>query len=196
MELAPPPSAAFASRLLPGEQLLWSGRPASAFKLGKKLALEILAEIAVFAGIAYLAVESWTSDGWPDRIPDVWLLVTVLLALTARTLLPIWRRSRLVYAVTNRRVLILRLGRRPRLSAFELGLLPLFQLNEHQDGTGSILFDEMPDPHSLRPSAFKAIPPAFEGLADPQTPYRLIRRQTERLRDESAEMPRMFSFID
>jgi hypothetical protein len=193
-EMASPPAIALARVLLPGEILRWSGRSRRGF-LFERSDLYAVPAALLFAGVtAFLISQDWGFTDWVGRLSGLGFAAGALYFATVRFIHDAWQRSRLTYAVTNQRILIIRTGRRPRLRAYELGCLPLFELDEFDDGTGTISFDLAPDPHPFMPPLASTIPPAFLRIREPRAAYTLIRRQTEALRDRGGEAP-LVSFI-
>jgi hypothetical protein len=91
-------------------------------------------------------------------------------------------RRKLNYAVTNRRVLILKRSRSPKLTSLDLDRLPGLEMTEHRDGTGTIIFDSDSSLFSLaRRGAGMGLwipslgPPQFFRIDQSQRIYRLIR---------------------
>jgi hypothetical protein len=126
--------------LLSGERVLWSGQPYTGLILRPLDALLIPFSL-IWAGFAFTAIFGFYSGGTPLPF-DLFGLIFVfagLYATVGRFIHDIWLRSRLRYAVTNRRVLILS-GQ--RLRSLDLASMPLMDMEERNDGSGTLHFGE------------------------------------------------------
>jgi hypothetical protein len=131
-------------RLLTGERILWSGRPGQGLLLTGRDALLIPFSL-MWGGFAIF----WeaTALTQPNTQPffGLWGIPFVLIALylvAGRFLLDAWIRGGMVYAVTNRRILISRSGPFGKLTALSLDRLPDASISESAGGRGTIRFGE------------------------------------------------------
>jgi hypothetical protein len=193
--------------LLPGERLLWSGRP----KLGLVFRLADLYMVPLallwIAGADdvldsrdLLADAPWAFGPWAMLIGGVGLYM-----LAGRFLHDAFGRARLFYAVTDRRVLVLRTGRfRGGLRSIEIEYLPMLELRERRDGRGTLVFDLGEDnntwggpfqgPDHLSPALADGA--RFYRIEQPRLVYDLVRKQAERRRREIAgDLPPHRAFI-
>jgi hypothetical protein len=178
--------------LLRGERLVWAGRPKRGlvFQAGDLIAVPFsLVWTAVAASIA-LADRPWLRD--PLSLAFSILFAASAIYMTVgRFVQDAWLRSRLFYAVTNRRVLMLRAGPFSRLRALELRYLPVLDLSERGSGRGTILFDTPPAGEfwegkihlEWAPAASKL--PRFLDIESARDVYELIARECERVRREA-----------
>lgn len=183
-----------AFRLLDGERIIWSGRPAQGLRLSSRDG-----QMVPF-GLAWLAFAvfwEWQVRSAPHAPAFMWLLgvpfiLVGIYLVVGRFLLDAWVRSGTRYAVTNRRILISRV--RPFQTFIALGLdrLPESSVNDESDRRGTIRFG-LPSPGLLfrfgvQPqyvgpgNGLLAFTPAldptpqFLGIKDARTVFDLIQR--------------------
>jgi hypothetical protein len=137
------------SRLLPGERILWSGQPRQGLLLtGWDIFLVpfslLWCGFAVFWEAAVLGALNRT--GVHSQAPfffALWGVPFVLAGLYfvfGRFIAEAWIRRRTIYAVTDRRVLILRGGPFNNFLALSMERLPETSLSEKRNGRGTIIF--------------------------------------------------------
>ena len=177
--------------LLDGERLLWTGRPETGIKFRRQDVLLIPFSL-LSGGFALF----WNVLVWTMGAPLVFLLwgIPFLLAglyiTVGRFIHDALVRAGLVYAVTDRRVLILRTGRWGRLRSLEIAYLPMLELEEKGNGRGTVRFDLEETFNIWGNGGFRAWMPSsgsrlcFEGIDQPRIPYDLIRREADRKRAE------------
>lgn len=132
-----------ASLLLPGEQLLWSGRPARGVRLRPR-DWGLIPFTVLWCGFAI----AWTAGTYAMGAP-LWfsafglLFVAVGLYITVgRFFHDAWLRGRLHYAVTDRRVLLYRGGSGGTLRSLEVDRLPELTIESvRADGSGTLRFE-------------------------------------------------------
>jgi len=132
----------FAERLLDGEKVIWRGRPQQGFMLTSRDAFLIPMSL-VWCGFIIF----WESNVL--RMPNaptfmvlfggVFLFVGLYLTI-GRFFVDAWIRAGVFYALTDRRVLILRSRPSVKLQSVSLDRLPEATLNETSQGRGSIRF--------------------------------------------------------
>src|SRR3954470_8868500 len=128
--------------LFPDERLLWTGRPVRGLRFMRRDWL--LVPFSLFWG-GFMIV--WNVTVWRIGAPlDFTLfgaafLVSALYLIAGRFALDAFVRSRSVYGVSNRRILIFRQAPFARLRSFEIGYLPVLELEEQAGGRGTISFD-------------------------------------------------------
>jgi hypothetical protein len=140
----PPPSALFQTFLLPGERIVWTGRPKQGFALHKADAFLIPFSWLWLGFIVFFFLMFPTSAD--DEVP-VFPVIAVFLAIGiyaafGRFIHDAIIRSRLSYAITDQRVLFMRGSR--RFSSLDLKQLPRLELAEHGDKSGTIRFENSP----------------------------------------------------
>jgi len=137
----------------------------------------------------------WNLIVWTNGAPvffRLWGLPFLLVGLyvtVGRFAVEAFLRRRIVYALTDRRVLILRRAPFERLRSFEIGHLPFLEYEEQRGGRGTIRFDDdRPSNPWLAGRNDVWLPrtraACFEGIADSRRVYELIVRETDRWRRE------------
>jgi hypothetical protein len=132
----------FAERLLRGEKVIWRGRPQQGLMLARRDALLIPFSL-VWGGFAIF----WESSVL--RMPNapvfmplfgaVFVLIGLFL-IFGRFFVDAWIRTGVFYALTDRRILILRSRPSVSFQAVSLDRLPEATLNETSNGRGTIRF--------------------------------------------------------
>ena len=128
-------------RLLGGERILWCGRPQQGLLLTSRDVLLIPFSL-VWGGFAVFWETMVLSLGAPAlfRFWGVPFVLIGLYMIAGRFALDAWVRSRTVYAVTNRRILIVREGVFGNTTSLSLDRLPNLQLKERGNRRGTIRF--------------------------------------------------------
>jgi hypothetical protein len=172
-------------RLEAGEKLLWTGRPRRGLML--RAADFILIPFSlVWCGIiisqqltAFRRAEPIILD-----LPSIPFVLIGLYLLFGRFIIDAMIRARTVYAITDRRVVIVTglFGRNVR-SIYLRGLTEI-EITEGRRGRGTITFG----PSSVQatmmrgwPGAGKSLPPAFEAIEGAQQVLEIIRKAQEPL---------------
>jgi hypothetical protein len=178
--------------LLPGERPLWTGRPQLGIRL-RWADLYLIPFSLLWGGFAIF----WNVLVWTTGAPVFFtlfglpFLVAGLYLIAGRFLHDALLRSSLLYAVTNRRVIVLRTRFRRRLRSAELGYLPTLEFDEHPGGRGTLRFTVDPVPPvfarsggwgTWAPASGKGL--VFDRIEQPRPVYDLIRRETDRRRFE------------
>jgi hypothetical protein len=195
--------AHFRPYLLRGERLLWAGRPKRGivFQASDLIAVPFSIVWTGMAASIALPPYPWQDDAFSLAFPFLFLAAGVHFTV-GRFAQDAWLRSRLFYAVTDRRVLMLRTGPLARLRALELRYLPLLDLSERGSGRGTIMFDTPPANdlwssfHHFEWAPASSRIPRFLDIEGARTVYELIAGQSERIRREAiAALPPERSFI-
>lgn len=166
--------------MLPGEELLWDGAPEPGIHLRKEDA--VLIPFSIFwTG----AVSFWEFSVVSANAPllfKVWGIPFVLIGLYmlfGRLIVSARRAAHTVYAVTNRRVLIVT---RDRQRAIELNRIPCLEFQKHRSGLGTIFFDKNSSlsQNQIGKVSFSADDSrlAFRNIRDSESVYRLISQRT------------------
>jgi len=135
----------FVGRLLKGEKIVWCGQPAQGFLLTSRDWVAIPFSL-VWCGFAIF----WEAGVLATNAPifmKLWGVPFVLIGLyilVGRFLFDARIRRDVYYAVTDKRVLILRSGLFSKFSAMSLDQLPDATLSESAGGRGSIRFGTAP----------------------------------------------------
>jgi hypothetical protein len=131
-------------RMLTGERILWSGRPAQGLRFtGRDV---FLVPFSLFwGGFAVFWEVSAVTQPKSDVFLSLWGIPFVLIGLyfiAGRFLVDAWIRAGMFYAVTNKRVLISRSWPFGKFTALSLDRLPDANLSESSGGRGTIRFGE------------------------------------------------------
>lgn len=127
--------------LLPGERLLWAGRPQGGIVL-QPADLYILPFCLLWSGT--VVAMAFVDPVFRHHPLFALFLIGAIYMMAGRFAVDAWARRRLIYAVSDRRALILRGPRNPRLRSNELRLLPVLELQERATGRGTINFEKPP----------------------------------------------------
>jgi hypothetical protein len=189
--------------LLRTERLLWVGRPKRGIVFQASDLFAVPFSVVWTAAAASIAFADFPFQRDLISVAIPILFVGMGIYFTAgRFVHDLWVRSRLFYAVTDRRVLMLRTGLFARLRALELRYLPLLDLSERGSGRGTIMFDSPPANEFWSSfHHFEWVPassriPRFLDIEGARAVYELIAGQCERIRREAiAALPPETSFI-
>jgi len=133
----------FRDRLLPGERIIWSGKPGGGLLFtGRDIFL--IPFSLLWGGFAIFWETSVLRTGAPNFF-DLWGIPFVLVGLyliIGRFFADAWFRKQLRYAVTDQRILILRKGLSRKFTALPVDRLPNVDINEKSNGRGTIRFGE------------------------------------------------------
>lgn len=192
----------FQPYLLPGERILWTGRPKRGLVLRPADALLIPFSL-LWAGFAvFWNISVWTMStgdegpGLDFKLFGIPFLVAGFYFVIGRFFHDAAIRKKLVYAVTDQRVLVVKDGRFGKLKSLDLNYLPQLGLNEHRDGTGTITFQD-DDGYLSKPWRTAGIDPwapsltsssQFSMIDNPRKVYHLIREKS--LVPNSCRQPR------
>ena len=171
--------------LLDGEQVVWAARPDPRrhFCAADVLLIPFFGVLAV-VGIAGMFATNFGAIG------VVYSLVFVAFSLylsVGRLFVRRWRKQRTIYALTDRRALILTHNRRRGAStvAMRLDLLPTYEYVRRAGGAGDIIFGSSSGmSRALANTAMPwwynfsraPAPPAFYDLADAEAPNQILVR--------------------
>ncbi len=173
----------FGGRLLTGERILWSGRPAQGLWITGQDAFLIPFSL-LWGGFAVFWETMVITQKNAPIFFSLWGVPFVLLGLyfiVGRFLFDAWLRRGILYAVTNQRILILRPGPFSKFTALGLDRLPEANLSEGASGRGTIRFGEPVSYWSRRRNNFSIWTPAldatpqFIGIEDAQGVFNQIQ---------------------
>ncbi len=160
--------------LLRGEKILWTGRPPRGVMFTRSDAFTI-PFFLVWTGIPLFGLFSQGRSGF--GVQSLFFAPFFLMGgymLIVRFFHDAWVRAHTFYAVTDRRILILRDGPRAALRSFDRGNLGILELLE--DGSrGTILFGQRP----AGGRGFIFLPPTtpqFLGIENAREVFDLIQR--------------------
>jgi len=132
------------ARLLPGERIQWAGHPRSGLVLSGRDALLIPFSFLWGGFAVFWNVSVWSfseTNGAPDLFFRLWglpFLVVGIYIMVGRFFHDAVNRKRMVYAVTDQRILMLGGWPRASFKSLDLARLPKLELSEYADGTGTI----------------------------------------------------------
>jgi hypothetical protein len=131
--------AEFSGRLLSGERVLWSERPAAGLLVTGRDAFLIPFSIIWCAFVVF-----WTfgaaSAGGTFALFGLPFVVFGLFFSIGRFVLDAWIRGGMRYAVTDRRILILKTRPSNNFTAVDLDRLPQIEVSERSNGRGTLRF--------------------------------------------------------
>lgn len=130
------PLSVAATELAPGERLIWADRPDPSRRTGRRWLVPLFG--LVFTGFAaFWTVQAMAAD---RRLALVGLLFVAVGILV--TTLRFWRRQhrQIVYAIADRRLVIIRDGRSRRVRSFQPADLETLERRERPDGSGDVIF--------------------------------------------------------
>lgn len=131
----------FSGRLLKGEKMVWQGQPDSGLLFTSRDWL--LVPFSLFWGGFSIFWEKSVLDTNAPVFMKLWGVPFVLIGVylvVGRFLLDAWIRRGIHYAVTDKRILILRSAPFSKFSAMSLDQLPEVNLSESANGRGTIRF--------------------------------------------------------
>jgi len=133
---------AFTGRLLPGERIVWSGRPGQGVIFTGRDAFLVPFSL-LWCGFAVFWTFSVTRVPGTPPFFALWGAMFVCIGLyfvAGRFVFDAWVRRGMSYALTDRRVLIARSAPSANFTAVTLDRLPDAHLSEAADGRGTIRF--------------------------------------------------------
>lgn len=126
------------------EQLLWTGRPRAGIRFHAADVLLIPLSLLWAGFVVYWQLMALTVGWWLLALfSALWGIPFVLMGLyltVGRFVLSALRRRRTQYALTDRRVIMVRTGRTRRITSVILPNFPNVSLEEKRDGSGTITF--------------------------------------------------------
>ena len=127
--------------LLSGEHVVWQGRPAEGLVLRPSDVFLIPFSLLWLSFAVF-----WNANVWSSEAPIFFklfglpfLIIGVFMAV-GRFWVDRANRRKLYYLVTNRRIVILKSGGASASRSLDIKRLPIIELEEQPDGTGSIRF--------------------------------------------------------
>jgi hypothetical protein len=127
---------------LPGEKLLWQGRPKQGFMASKKDLLLVPFSL-MWGGFAIFWETMVIRQGNAPIFFRLWGVPFVLIGfylVVGRFVVDAFVRARTQYAVTDQRIIILREGWFAKVLTMSLDRLPALDLDQNGNGTGTINF--------------------------------------------------------
>lgn len=160
---------ALSNELLKGEELIWSGRPLERRKgivsstHGLRIATLIFTGLGLILIVAGLIIEILAGDLQAGKesfvyIPGfLYILIGLLFFILERV--GSFTLKTTLYAITNRRIIILRNGRSLHAISLDRRAIKQVQRFEYADGSGNLLFSDMCNPKAgyMNYYSFRAI---------------------------------------
>jgi hypothetical protein len=182
--------------LQPGEHLVWAGRPGPAAQPAWQLdRTSLLIAAGPFLAAVFLLWQAVGSAGaWAAFL---FLAAGILmLCIALSPLVALWRAvrrvRRTVYAITDRRLLVLPGGSRRALRAFPPEDLDDPEVRDRDDGRGDVIFATVPEIRQTRQGRqTRLAEAAFTDIADAQRVAREIARLKARVPAERAPAERV-----
>lgn len=168
-----------------GERMAWIGQPLPARLARRTLPILLFAipwtAFAVFWMFAAAGFEAPDLSGGIEGIFPLFGLPFVLVGLGMFSA-PLWaaRAARgTVYCVTDRRVLIIRVGRAIRVRSFDPEQLTRHDKRVYADGSGDLVFARELTRHASREHGRQLMPVGFLGVSDVRGAEAAVRELLE-----------------
>ena len=184
------PASRFHPYLIGGERILWSGQPKPGLMLSARDAFLIPFSLLwggmaivwnIMVWLAPFAAQSGDDVNWAFRLWGLPFLVLGLYFIAGRFFHDAHIRKTLFYAVTDRRVLVLRGS---KITSLDIRRLPRLELSEHRDGTGTLAFEGCHDMWWGGMYGFTWLLPSLSGatrffrIRDARKVYELVSNQS------------------
>ena len=168
----------FPLRLLESERLLWSGRPRQRLILR---AWDLLLVPVSIASLVFGIFMVWPMKGYSPAssvLGGAPAMCIAIYLLVGRFFVDPWVVGGFRYAVTDRRILIVRAAPFAKLTALALDRLSEVNLIERAGGLGTIRFGPPPAPRDLSAMMMPALDPfpQFLAIEDARHVFDLIQR--------------------
>jgi hypothetical protein len=179
----------FTNRLLDREEIIWSGRPATGLLFtGQDIFLIpfslLWGGIVLFGAFATLT-QTKEQPGFPALFLIPFVLIGIYL-IVGRFIVDAWLRTSTRYALTNKRILILRAAPFGKFTALNLDRLPEMSLSESANGRGTLRFGPQAQWWSGRGNNFSGWSPSldptpqFIAIENARSVFDQIQRATQR----------------
>jgi len=169
---------------LPGEKLLWLGRPKQGLMFSKRDMLQVPFSL-IWGGFAVFWESMAIRQANAPLFFRLWGVPFILIGLyliIGRFALDAFVRARTQYAVSDQRIIILREGWFSKLLTLPLQRLPALDLDQRGDGTGTISFGSDAQVGYGRRNGISAWTPAlsnapqFLGITEARETFNLIQQ--------------------
>lgn len=173
----------FQGRLLSHERILWSGTPAQGLLFSSRDVFLIPFSL-LWCGFAVFWTYMAAKQGSPLFF-DAWGAMFVCIGLFfvfGRFVFDAWVRRRMYYAVTNRRILIMRQAPSANFTSIDLDRIPDVQLTGETATTGTLRFGAAASAYPFSGSRMTGWLPAldpipqFLGIRDPRRVFDLVMK--------------------
>jgi hypothetical protein len=127
--------------LFPGERIEWQGKPYPGIIL-RPMDIFLIPFSLLWSSVALSGIGSaWnTGADLSSRLFGLPFLVAGLYATFGRFFIDMILRSKMIYFITNKRILIQRRSSGAKLKSVDIGRIPALELDERADGSGTIRF--------------------------------------------------------
>jgi hypothetical protein len=172
----------FQGKLLAGERILWRGQPATGILLTGRDVFLIPFSIFWCGFAIFWTVLASRNGGAPALLFGLVFVTFGLTFMVGRFFIDAWLRRGTRYALTDRRVLILRTRPTADFTALQLDRLPQARLSQRRDGRGSIRFGPPTNPFAFGGAGFSIWTPSldptpqFLGIPDAAKVFDLVQR--------------------
>jgi hypothetical protein len=171
---------------MPGERVLWSGRP------GKPIIVRAIDGLLIpfslfWGGFAFFwNFEVWTAPvqgALPFKLFGLPFLAVGVYLIAGRFFVDAYRLQRLRYFITDQRIVMMREGS-GWIQSLDIKRLPNLAMKQRPDGSGSLLFGE--EAYFSRGAGFGTwqatapSPPRFLAVPNVASVFQLIRAQAGR----------------
>jgi hypothetical protein len=162
-----------------GERLLWSGQPAQGIRLRKADALAIPFSL-LWTGLFIFWETSVIRSGAPlfVRLWGIPFLLVGAYLVAGRFFVDAWQRTRTVYAVTDRRVIVVSGVFTRCTTSHALRTLPAITLSERHNGEGDVVLADTDMNHVATGGLVargSSVPPALEFVPNVRGVYEIVR---------------------
>ncbi|WP_299328649.1 hypothetical protein [Parasphingopyxis sp.] len=174
------------------ERIVWSGRPAQGFLFQRTDWFLIPFSIFWAGFVVFWNIEAWgaaiisgESVAFMFALFGIPFLLGGFYFTVGRFVHDAKIRSSQIYVVTDQRVLVFRQRKNVSVQSLDLGHLPVLELSERADGSGTIAFESKSDwisPSGLGiwvPSLSKSM--KFQRVANARSVHEQIRRESQRV---------------
>ena len=152
----------FTGRLLPGERVVWSGRPVAGLLFTPRDAFLVPFSLLWCGFVIFWIVGVLASGGGPFALFGVAFLAFGLFFSVGRFVLDATLRANTEYALTDKRILISRTGPFSSFKAVALDRLPEAEINERSDGRGTVRFGQQQSLFGFGQSGLSIWTPALD----------------------------------
>lgn len=169
-------------RLMPGEKVVWWGQPRQGLMFtGGDLPVLAFGAIWMFTVFEILGNAVFVGSA-VETLVGLFFFGIGFYVCIGRYFQDAWARRHIIYAVTDKRVLILRTRPAPEFKSMDIARIRDMEISERNDGWGTIQFGpgmNQPDGNDLPSMADKA---QFIWIAEAREVFSLIQRQSQEAR--------------
>lgn len=156
------PGRSITGRLLPGERVIWSGRPATGLVFTPRDAFLIPFSVLWLGFAIYWILGVLDYGGGAFILFGMAFVSLGLFFCVGRFILDAALRGSTEYALTDRRILISRAGPFSSFKAVALDRLPEADISERSDGRGTVRFGRPQGLFDFQQSGFSVLMPTLD----------------------------------